>query len=93
MLSQVVPFLHPEIKKLGTNSEEHEIKFTYDVVFKMRNSLAFRTRFDDLRKGKTVLEVNVLFSTLIIIGLIVAIVSTLRNILRRVVDQRPVRCG
>lgn len=90
IMARKVVFLHPELRVIGGNMEEHEIEYSYDVVFKSRNKIAFKTSFDDLRKSKTVLEVNVLFSTAIIIGLIVSVIMTLKSILKRVVDNRPV---
>lgn len=90
MMARRIAFLRPEIRPIGEEIEEHRIDFTYDVLFKTRNKIAFKTSFDDLRKSKTVLEVNVLFSSIIIIGLIVAVIMILKSILKRVVDNRPV---
>lgn len=83
--------MHPEVLSIGTKNIEHSIDFTYDVVYRTRNRITFKTRFDDLLKSKTVLEINVLLSTVLIIGLIVVIIMALNSILKRVVDQSPVR--
>lgn len=80
----------PELKPVIFKESDHEVRYTYDVVYKRRKSLAILTTFDDLQKSTTILEVNILISAIIITVLLAAIVQIIRVTLKRVVDDAPV---
>lgn len=90
MLSGISPMLLPELKTAVSNQTDHEVRYTYDVVYRRKKSMAIRTTFDDLQKSTTILEVNILISSFIITVLLAAVIQILRITLKRVVDNAPV---
>jgi hypothetical protein len=82
-MAGTTPVLLPEVKPMDREIMDHEVRYTYDVVFKHREALAFRTVFDDLQKSTTILEFGILISAVIIAVLLVVVVQFIRITLKK----------